>query len=137
MTETTRELDDLRDALAERDRALEHAESARARLDEALAEREVQLVQERAAVAVLQTRVIIAADPVAAEEEDRVSIAGHVGYAPFPEGYRLVTSDEECPLAGDVVDVDGHSFLVTRVGRSPLPADTRPCAFLQRRTIGL
>ena len=132
VTAATRELDDLRSALAERDRALEDAEHARARLDEALAEREAQLVQERAAVAVLQSRVIIAADPHATEEA-RESIAGHVGYAPFPEGYRLITSEAQCPLPGDVVDIEGHSFLVTRVGRSPLPADARPCAFLVRR----
>ncbi len=133
VTAATRELDDLRSALAERDRALEDAEHARARLDEALAEREAQLVQERAAVAVLHSRVTIAADQLVTEEGAREPIAGHVGYAPFPEGYRLVTSDAQCPLPGDVVDIEGHSFLVARVGRSPLPADARPCAFLVRR----
>ena len=28
-------------------------------------------------------------------------------------------------------DIDGVRFLVTRIGRSPLPADTRRCAFLE------
>ena len=135
-TAASRELDDLRNAVAERDRELEDAERARARLDETLANREAQLVQERAAVAVLRSRVIIADDPLATDEvageEARGAIAGHVEYAPFPEGYRLIASDEPSPRPGDVVDVEGHSFLVTRVGRSPLPADARPCAFLVR-----
>ena len=132
-TAATRELDDLRNALAERDRELEDVERARARLDEALAEREALLVHERAAVAGLRARVVIEADSLATGEEAREPIAGHVGYAPFPEGYRLIASDEQCPLPGDVVDIEGHCFLVARVGRSPLPADARPCAFLVRR----
>ena len=137
VTTATLELDHLRNALAERDRALEDADRARARLDETLAEREAQLVKERAAVAVLQSRVLIAGEPLSTDEVAggvaREPILGHVEYAPFPEGYRLIASDEPSPRPGDVVDVEGHSFLVTRVGRSPLPADARPCAFLARR----
>lgn len=56
--------------------------------------------------------------------------AGHVRFVASPDGYRLATSDERCARAGDVVEIDGRSFVVTRVGRSPLPDDARPCAFL-------
>jgi hypothetical protein len=55
---------------------------------------------------------------------------GHVRFLTYPDGYRLTSSDERCARAGDVVDVEGRWFLVTRVGRSPLPDDRRPCAFL-------
>ena len=48
----------------------------------------------------------------------------------LPDGYRLTTSDERCARPGDRLVVDEHSFLVTKVGRSPLPDDPRPCAFL-------
>jgi chromosome segregation ATPase len=126
VTTATRELDDLRSTLAERDRQLDDAERERLRLAEALAE-------ERAAVADLQARAESAVDAV----DDQAEAPGHVLFAPFAEGYRLVGSDEPCPRPGDVVDAEGHSFVVTRVGRSPFPADGRPCAFLQLRTTPL
>ena len=58
------------------------------------------------------------------------TLLGHLRFAPFPDGYRLVASDERCAVPGDVVELDERLFVVTRVGRSPLPADVRPCAFL-------
>lgn len=45
--------------------------------------------------------------------------------------YTLRAADGPAPPAGSSVDVDGQSFRVTRVGRSPLPGDRRPCAFLE------
>jgi len=65
--------------------------------------------------------------------DDRATAHGHVLFAPFPEGYRLVGSDRPCPHPGEVVDAEGRSFVVARVGRSPLPTDDRSCAFLQLR----
>ena len=59
---------------------------------------------------------------------------GHLRFAPFPEGYRLVASDERCALPGEVIELDERRFVVTRVGRSPFPADERPCAFLSSTT---
>jgi hypothetical protein len=59
---------------------------------------------------------------------------GHVRFISFPDGYRLDTSDERCARPGDVIEVHGRSFVVTRVGRSPLPDDRRPCAFLMPGT---
>lgn len=137
VTSAHRELDDLRSRLAERDRQLEDAARERALLDETLAERDdelarrrAELVEERAAVAELEARTMSASVAV----DDREAVAGHVLYAPFSEGYRLVASDEPCPRSGDVQELDGRAFVVTRVGRSPFPADRRPCAFLQPRT---
>ena len=137
VTSANRELDDLRSRLAERDRQLEDAERERAFLDVVLAERdeelerrEAELADERAIVAELEVR----AATVPAAVDDLELVAGHVLYAPFAERYRLVASDEPCPKPGEVCDLDGRSFVVTRVGRSPFPADRRPCAFLQPRT---
>jgi chromosome segregation ATPase len=119
---STRGLEELRTRLAERDRQLEEAERERSRLDKALEE-------ERAAVADLRVRAKSTVDAV----DDRAAARGHVLFAPFPEGYRLVVSDKPCPRPGEVVDAEGHSFVVARVGRSPFPADDRSCAFLQLR----
>ena len=60
----------------------------------------------------------------------RSETQGHVRFVGFPEGYRLAVSDEPCARAGDVVQIDGRTFRVERIGTSPLPADDRPCAFL-------
>jgi hypothetical protein len=67
----------------------------------------------------------------AAETHPLPRVAAHVRFVSLPSGYRLTSSDERCAEPGDRIVVDGHEFLVTRVGRSPLPDDTRPCAFLE------
>ncbi len=57
-------------------------------------------------------------------------VAGHVRFIAYSEGYTLSELDDACPRAGDLVEVDERQFLVARTGRSPLPGDSRPCAFL-------
>jgi chromosome segregation ATPase len=56
---------------------------------------------------------------------------GHVRFLSSPDGYRLAVSVERCARAGDVIEIDGRRLIVVRVGRSPLPGDVRPCAFLE------
>lgn len=59
---------------------------------------------------------------------------GWLAFAPTPEGFRLLELGGSAPEVGETVELselDG-SLVVTRVGRSPLPFDTRPCAFLDR-----
>jgi hypothetical protein len=58
------------------------------------------------------------------------SASTHVRFVALPGGYHLTTSEEPCAEAGDRIVVDDYSFLVTKVGRSPLPDDPRPCVFL-------
>lgn len=55
-----------------------------------------------------------------------------LAFVPRPDRYDLVPIAGSLPAPGDSVEVDGERFLVTRVGRSPLPGDPRPCAYLQR-----
>jgi DNA repair exonuclease SbcCD ATPase subunit len=45
-------------------------------------------------------------------------------------GYVLSESPGPPPRAGERFEVNGKRFCVARVGRSPLPDDARPCAFL-------
>jgi chromosome segregation ATPase len=65
---------------------------------------------------------------------DAGAVHGDVEYlcfAPGPEGYRLLTSSGPLPAAGDSYDFDGTEHVVNRVGRSPLPFDSRRCVYLQ------
>jgi hypothetical protein len=56
----------------------------------------------------------------------------------FPRAgeYELVERDGATPTAGEVVELDGESFVVSRVGRSPLPYDRRSCVYLMRDGAG-
>ena len=56
--------------------------------------------------------------------------AFHLRLVPQSAGYALSESAGPPPRAGERVDVDDKRFRVARVGRSPLPSDERPCAFL-------
>lgn len=46
-------------------------------------------------------------------------------------GYRLREQEGEAPEVGATVEDNGTSFVVTKVAASPLPGDSRRCAFLQ------
>lgn len=49
------------------------------------------------------------------------------------DGYRLVARDGPAPLPGAVVELPGAGvFTVSKLGRSPLPGDSRRCACLGR-----
>jgi hypothetical protein len=60
------------------------------------------------------------------------SVDGHVLLVPSPDGYRLLEREGAPPARGDLLDVDDDRFSVLRLGPSPLPADRRRCAYLQR-----
>jgi hypothetical protein len=56
-----------------------------------------------------------------------------MGYVVFlwrPSGYELLERDGEPPQVGSEVEEDGSRFTVTKVASSPLPGDTRTCAYL-------
>ena len=57
-----------------------------------------------------------------------------MGYLVFlwrPSGYELVEREGDPPQVGDVIDGDGGQVTVTKVVGSPLPGDSRPCAYVQ------
>ncbi|MEO5574824.1 MAG: hypothetical protein ABIR67_15070, partial [Gaiellaceae bacterium] len=58
--------------------------------------------------------------------------AAHVLFVPSVTGYTLVERDGVAPEAGDILEVDGGSFVVRRHGPSPLPGPRRRCAYLER-----
>lgn len=75
----------------------------------------------------LSVEVAQAGEPVLGPEPRAICYA----FAPTPEGYRLVVLDV-VPEPGVTIDVpDVGERVVLRVGRSPMPADDRPCAYLE------
>ena len=63
-----------------------------------------------------------------------MSEAGYLLFVPSPQGYRIEERAGDVPALGDGVDLgEAGSFVVNRVGPSPLPLDQRPCAYLLTR----
>jgi hypothetical protein len=48
-----------------------------------------------------------------------------------PSGYELRERDGDPPGVGEEVEAEATRMTVTKVAASPLPGDTRRCAYLQ------
>jgi hypothetical protein len=59
-----------------------------------------------------------------------VSTGGVLYFVPNAGGYDLVEDDGELPSAGETMQFGDQQFVVTKIGRSPLPFDRRSCVFL-------
>jgi hypothetical protein len=55
----------------------------------------------------------------------------HLLFIWTPGGYELREADGGLPQVGDVVSVDDREERVSKIGPSPLPGDSRLCAYLQ------
>lgn len=60
------------------------------------------------------------------------AVDGWVALVPSPEGYRLLQRDGPPPERGAALELDDGSFVVQRLGPSPLPGDRRRCAYLEQ-----
>jgi hypothetical protein len=58
---------------------------------------------------------------------------GYVLFLWSPSGYRLRDAEGEPPAVGTELEDDGRELVVTRIGPSPLPGDSRPCAYTSGR----
>jgi hypothetical protein len=134
------ELGTLRETVSIRDRHVAEIEAELAGARQALRHRDATVgrATERLAGLELDREGVVtqAAGAHGSGEAFRRSTTGHVRFLGSPDGYRLESSDERCARPGDVIEIEGRSFLVTRVGSSPLPDDRRPCAFLTAGTSG-
>jgi hypothetical protein len=54
---------------------------------------------------------------------------GHVLFLWSPDGYTLQEADGHPPAVGEAFEAAGHTLVVAKVGPSPLPGDTRRCAY--------
>ena len=137
----------LEQALSQREDELAEGELARARLADdcararegllgaqaSLADANAQLHARDAQVAALDDelgllRLRVEMPQASVSEPSEHSL--HLRLVPYRAGYELVESPGPPPDAGTRVDVGSTRFSVARVGRSPLPDDARPCAFL-------
>jgi hypothetical protein len=71
------------------------------------------------------------------EENEETAVPSEAGgdyllFLPAPSGYQLVERTGSVPGPDDVLElVEGERpYIVSRVIRSPLPDDTRPCVYL-------
>ena len=105
-----------------------------------LIERVVELLDEVALVAprepaqpVTPSPVPVPANPApSAVPNPAPPLDGHMLLVPSPDGYRLLEREGAPPARGDLLAVADVRFSVLRLGPSPLPADRRRCAYLQR-----
>jgi hypothetical protein len=58
----------------------------------------------------------------------------HLRFVWTANGYELREREGDVPGAGDVVEENETTLRVTKVAPSPLPGDTRRCAYLQPLT---
>lgn len=56
---------------------------------------------------------------------------GHLLFVWTTHGWELREREGDPPQPGADVEEDGTSQRVTKLGSSPLPGDSRPCAYLQ------
>ena len=77
---------------------------------------------------------VVEADARMADQIPVSEAEGCVAFAPTAAGYRLVELPGKPPEIGSTVELEGCDgpLLVTRYGRSPLPLDSRRCAYLDR-----
>jgi hypothetical protein len=61
--------------------------------------------------------------------ENGGSGGGYLLFVWSPAGYSLRELDGDPPAIGHEFDDDERRLVVTKVGASPLPGDTRPCVF--------
>jgi multidrug efflux pump subunit AcrA (membrane-fusion protein) len=152
LDEAARQLEDMRTqvaslehTLSQREAELAESELGRARLADdraetqaALADAEKKLDAREAQVAALDTelrslRIRVPtpqSDAATQQEASEPEPAFHLRLVPQSAGYALSQGAGPPPRAGERVEVDDKGFRVARVGRSPLPNDERPCAFL-------
>ena len=55
--------------------------------------------------------------------------SGHLLFVWSPTGYTLREGDGDPPSVGHEFEEGGRTLVVTKIGASPLPGDTRPCAY--------
>ena len=77
---------------------------------------------------------VVEADARMADQIPVSEAEGCVAFAPTAAGYRLVELPGTPPEIGSTIELEECEgpLVVTRYGRSPLPLDSRPCAYLDR-----
>ena len=56
---------------------------------------------------------------------------GYLLFISKPTGYELRERDGDLPAVGDIVELEDCRLRVSKLAPSPLPGDSRRCAYLQ------
>jgi type IV pilus assembly protein PilB len=113
--------------IAELRRTLDARESDLRAVEEQARLRKLR-IDELVAVLDALSAELAALRPRAGEDPTR----GHVLFVPAGPGYAVVPGDGPAPAVGSRLELGGCALVVSKLGRSPLPGDRRPCAYLQR-----
>ena len=105
---------------------LETLEAALARRVAGLSELEATVSQVRSEHEDVTAAIATDHPNIAAES----SSLGHLRFVLRAGSYTVLPCDGEPPVPGQLVELDGERFIVAKIGRSPLPSDQRPCAYL-------
>jgi hypothetical protein len=54
---------------------------------------------------------------------------GYLLFVWSPAGYELRELQGDPPTVGQELEADGHTIVISKVGASPLPGDSRRCAY--------
>ena len=54
---------------------------------------------------------------------------GYLLFVSSPAGYSIREREGDPPQVGEELDDEGRTIVISKVGRSPIPGDTRPCAY--------
>jgi len=57
--------------------------------------------------------------------------SGYLAFVWTPSGYELRERSGEPPTLGAEVEEDGRMLVVTKIGASPLPGNSRVCVYLE------
>jgi hypothetical protein len=60
-----------------------------------------------------------------------MSAHGYLLFISKPTGYELRERDGDLPAVGDIVELEDGRLRVSKLAPSPLPGDSRRCAYLQ------
>src|SRR5581483_5146105 len=74
------------------------------------------------------------AEAAAADEQPAPASRGYVAFVPGEDGHQLIECEGEAPYLGQIVELpafEDQPMRVSRIARSPLPFDDRPCAYLE------
>jgi DNA repair exonuclease SbcCD ATPase subunit len=118
--------------LARETERAEALERERRNLENALSERVAGLsaLEAKLARARSEHEDAKAVDPERPQLAAVPSSSTHLRFVVRAGGYTVSECDGELPRVGQVIEVDGERFVVSKTGPSPLPSDPRSCAYL-------
>ena len=90
-----------------------------------------ELAESRTELEEVSARLLEAKTRLGVRDLSAADTSRHLVFMPGEGAYGLVELSGPAPDAGALAEIDGQTFRVLRVARSPLPADRRRCAYVE------